>query len=59
MRENPFKQIYNAYKKSLENINRAHKNRNKHKLGKPLEIGQKILMENYQIEVGTPKNYTS
>ena len=41
MRENPFKQIYNnAYKKSLENINRAHKNRKKH-LGKPLGIGQK------------------
>ena len=41
MRENQFKQIYNyAYKKSLENKNRAHKNRNKHKLGKPLEIGQ-------------------
>ena len=37
MRENQFKQIYNnAYKKNLENNNRAHKNRNKHNLGKPL-----------------------
>ena len=44
MRENQFKQIYNyAYKKSLENNNCAHKNRNKHKLGKPLEIGHKNL----------------
>ena len=56
MRENQFKQIYNnAYKKSLENNNRAHKNRNKHKLGKPLEIGQKVLMENHQNELGTSK----
>ena len=55
MRENQFEQTYkNAYKKSLENNNRAHKNRNKHKLGKPLEIGQ-VLMENHQIELGTSK----
>ena len=53
MRENQFKQIYNnAYTKSLENNNRAHKHRNKHKLGKPLEVGQKVLMENHQIELG-------
>ena len=36
-----------------ENNNRANKNRNKHKLGKPLEVGQKVLMENHQIELGT------
>ena len=60
LRENQFKRIYNnAYKKSFDNNNRAHKNRNKHKLGKPLEIGQKILRENYQTELGTSKNYTS
>ena len=56
MRENQFKQIYNnSYKKSLENNNRAHKHRNKHKLGKPLEVGQKVLMENHQIELGKSK----
>ena len=56
MRENQFKQIYNnTYKNSLENNNRAHKNRNKHKLGKPLDIGQKVLIENHQIELGTSK----
>ena len=56
MRENQFKQIYyNAYKKSLENNNRAHKHRNKHKLGKPLEVGPKVLMENHQIELGKSK----
>ena len=56
MRENQFKQIYdNAYKKSLEYNNRAHKHRNKHKLGKPLEVGQKVLMENHQIELGKSK----
>ena len=36
---------------------RAHENRNKHKLGKPLEICQKILIENHQIELGKSKNY--
>ena len=56
MRENQFQQIYNnAYKKSLENKNRAHKHRNKHKLGKPLEVGQKVLMENHHIELGKSK----
>ena len=56
MRENQFKQIYNnAYKKSVENNNRAHQHRNKHKLGKPLEVGRKVLMENHQIELGTSK----
>ena len=60
MRENQLKQIYsNAYKKSLENNNRAHKNRNKQKLGKPLKIGPKVLMKNHQIELGASKNYMS
>ena len=59
MRENQLKQIYNnAYKKSLENNNSAHKNRNKHKLGQPLEIGQKVLLENHQIELATSKKTT-
>ena len=53
MRENEFRQIYNnAYEKSLEINNRAHKHRNKHKLGKPLEIGQ-FSKKNHQIELGT------
>ena len=48
IRENQFKYIYNtAYKKSLENNAKIHKYRNKYKLGKPLEIGQKVLMENH------------
>ena len=59
MRENQFKQVYNkAYKKSLETNKRAHINRNKHKLGKPLEVGQKVLMENHQTELGTSKKTT-
>ena len=58
-RENQFKQIYNnAYKKSLEKNNCAHEDRNKHKLGKPLEIGRKVLMENHEIELGTSKKTT-
>ena len=53
IRENQFKYIYNtANKKSLENNAKIHKYRNKYKLGKPLEIGQKVLMENHSIEDG-------
>ena len=56
IRENQFKHIYNtAYKKSLENNAKIHKYRNKYKLGKPLEIGQKVLMENHSIEDGKSK----
>ena len=56
MRENQFKQIYNsAYKKSLQNNTRAHEHRNKHKLGKEIEVGQQILMENHSIETGKSK----
>ena len=56
IRENQFKYIYNtAYKKSLENNAKIHKYRNKYKLGKPLEIGQKVLMENHSIEDGKSK----
>ena len=58
IRENQFKYIYNtAYKKSLENNAKIHKYRNKYKLRKPLEIGQKVLMENHSIENGKSKNY--
>ena len=46
IQENQFKYIYNtAYRKSLENNAKIHKDRNKYKLGKPLEIGQKVLMK--------------
>ena len=59
IRENQFKYIYNtAYKKSLENNAKIHKYRNKYKLGKPLEIGQKVLMENHSIENGKSKKIT-
>ena len=55
-RENQFKQIYNStYKHSLAHNAKAHKHRNKHKLGKQLEIGQKVLMENHSIELGKSK----
>ena len=55
--ENCFKQVHiNAYKHSVENNIRAHRNRKKHKLGIPLEIGPKVLMENHQIEISKSKN---
>ena len=55
-RENQFKQIYNStYKHSLAHNAKAQKHRNKHKLGKQLEIGQKVLMENNSIELGKSK----
>ena len=55
-RENQFKQIYKtAYNRSLEVNSKAHQNRNKHKLGKPLDVGQLVLMENHSFEDGKSK----
>ena len=55
-RENQFNQIYKtAYNRSLEVNSKAHQNRNKHKLGKPLDVGQLVLMENHSFEDGKSK----
>ena len=52
-RENQFKQFYRtAYKRSLQVNSKPHQNRNKHKLGKPLDVGQLVLMENHSFEDG-------
>ena len=41
--ENDFKQIYSdAYSRSLRINENAHASRNKYKLGKPLDVGQKV-----------------
>ena len=54
--KNCFKQIYNkVYQQIFEYNMRAQINYNKHKLGKPLEIGQKILLKNHHIEIGKSK----
>ena len=55
-RENQYKQIYKtAYNRSLEVNSKAHQNRSKHKLGKPLDVGQLVLMENQSFEDGKSK----
>ena len=55
-RENQFKQIYKtAYNRSLEVNSKAHQNRKKHKLGKLLDVGQLVLMENHSFEDGKSK----
>ena len=46
-RENLFKTIYsNTYKHCRRVTNQAHYFRNQHKLGKPIKIGSKVLLEN-------------
>ena len=53
MRENHFKNIFNtAFKKSLETNAKFPKYRTTSKLGKPLEVGQKVLMGNHSIQDG-------
>ena len=55
-RENQCKQIYKtAYNSSLEVNSKAHQNRNKQKLGKLLDVGQLVLMENHSFEDGKSK----
>ena len=55
-RENLFKQIYNNANKHSQAYNaKAHKYRNKPKLGKQLEVGQKVLMENHSLALGKSK----
>ena len=49
--ENQFKQIYKTeHNRSLEVISKAHQNRSKHKLGRLLDVGQLVLMENHSFE---------
>ena len=50
-RENTFTKIYHMiYKRNrMDDIENAHKNRNISKLGKPLNIGQYVLVENKDI----------
>ena len=56
-RENQFKQIYyTAYNRSLEVNSKANRNTSKHKLGRPLDVGQLVLMENHSFEDGKSKN---
>ena len=47
-RENTFKTIYsNTYTKCRQTTNKAHKYRNRFKLGKPIPEGRKVLLENH------------
>ena len=47
-RENTFKTIYSKnYTKCRQTTNKAHKNRNSFKLGKPIPEGRKVLLKNH------------
>ena len=47
-RENTFKTIYsNTYTKCRQTKNKAHKFRNRFKLGKPIPEGKKVLLGNH------------
>ena len=47
-RENEFKNIYSkTYTRCRQITNKAHEHRNRFKLGKPIKIGRKVLLENY------------
>ena len=48
-RENKFKSMYSStYKRFREITSKAHEYRNRFKLGRPLEVGQKVLLENHK-----------
>ena len=48
-RENDFKSIYSStYKRCREITSKAHEYRNRFKLGRPLAVGQKVLLENHK-----------
>jgi len=55
-RESQFKKIYSEiYKQSCESTQRSHKYRNQFKLGRPLEVGQKVLEENHHLDLSKSK----
>ena len=59
LRENTFKHLYNtAYLGSLSVTNKTYTLRNKHKLGKALQVGRKVLLENHPFQDGKSKNCT-
>ena len=56
LRENNFKHLYNtAYLRSLSATDKSHTLRNKHKLGKTLPVGRKVLLENHSFQDGKSK----
>ena len=55
-RENEFKSIYSStYKRCGEITSKAHEYRNRFKLGRPLEVGQKVLLENHKPNLFKPQ----
>ena len=59
-RENRFKRLYaETYRVSRETTDKANAHRNKHKLGKELQIGQKVLRENFNKELNKSKKLSS
>ena len=56
LRENTFKHLYNtAYLRSFSATDKSHTLRNKHKLGKTLPVGRKVLLENHSFQDGKSK----
>ena len=51
-RETDFKNIYcNTYTRCRQVTNKAHEYRNRFKLGRPISIGSKVLLENHSISL--------
>ena len=52
-RETQFKNIYRkVYREVREANHRSLSHRNKYKLGKPLRVGQKVLLKNHNAPIG-------
>ena len=59
-RENQFKRLYTeTYRVLRETTDKANEYRNKHKLGKELQVGQKILRENFTKKLNKSKKLSS
>ena len=59
-RENQLKRLYaETYRVSRKTTDKANEYRNKHKLGKELQVGQKVLRENFTKELNKSKKLSS
>ena len=59
-RENQFKRLYaETYRASRETTDKAKECRNKHKVGKELQVGQKVLRENFTKELNKSRKLSS
>ena len=56
-RENDFKRIYSSTNQQCQQItSKAHEYRNRFKLGRPINIGQKVFLENHTADLSRSQN---